>query len=242
MDFRIRIVGMICLFLFYIIQCALIASPLFRETLLDDNEQSYLGFFGVDILLILVTFVYLLLKWMGLALIDRLIVLFDSFLFAFSFAWMVLAAPVANDVAGFFIINFLVATGIFFLDMCEFRQFSHAYQRNRSSSNAVNEEMHMNEMHAGHDGDIENQTTSTALSTGTCSHPKVLESDSYTLLTRDRFYYYLQTQKVRTAEGCRKKRCTGVWPSAAAPTPEKSSTCRTTSISTRKVIKTYFLS
>ena len=166
MDFRIRIVGMICLFLFYIIQCVLIASALFRDTIMDHNEQSYLGFFGVDILLILVTFVYLLLKWMGLALIDRLIVLFDSFLFAFSFAWMVLAAPVANDVAGFFIINFLVATGIFILDMCEFRQFSHAYQRNRSSS-AVNEEMHMNEMHAAHDGDIENQTTSTALSTGT---------------------------------------------------------------------------
>lgn len=169
MDFRIRIFGMICLFLFYVIQCVLIASPLFRGTILDDNEQSYLGFFGVDILLILVTFVYLLLKWMGLALIDRLIVLFDSFLFAFSYAWMVLAAPVANDVAGFFIINFLVATGIFFLDICEFRQFSHAYQRHRANSNAVNEDMHMNEMHAAEDADLENQTTSTALSTGTLS-------------------------------------------------------------------------
>ena len=168
MDFRIRIVGLVGLLIYYIIQCVLILSPHFHDTITDHNDQSWHGLVGVDVLLIVVVFVYLLLKCLGLTIIDRLIVLFDSFIFAFSYAWLVLAAPVAAQVAGFFIINFCVATGILFIDLWEFRQFSHAYQRNRSQSatnNLVNDNEGHNEMHAV-EKDIESQTVSSTVHSG----------------------------------------------------------------------------
>lgn len=164
MDFRIRIFGMGCLFVFYCIQFVLI-SYRFNGQISSDNDQSLEGLIGVDILLIITAFTYLVLKMMGLALIDRLIVLFDSILFALSYAWLVLAAPVASDVAGFFVVNFFVATGIFFVDLWEFRQFSATYQEyhrggRRSTIDLENhEDDGINEMHMNTVVDVENQAT-----------------------------------------------------------------------------------
>ena len=139
MDFRVRVGGMLSVFGFYAVQLVMISYH-HRKELTDHNMQSYKGLVAVDILLLFVVVLYLVCKWLAISAVDKFIVLFDSVLFALSFCWMVLAAPVVDVLVGFFVCNIIIATSTVLLDLYEFRQFSKIYQQlqgNNASSLAT---------------------------------------------------------------------------------------------------------
>jgi len=131
----VRIGGMGSLFVYYAIQFVVISFNL-NNQITEDNPHSFKGLVAIDITLWVVVSIFLICKWLTIQAVDRLIVLFDSVLFALSFSWMVLAAPVADVVVGFFVCNFAITTAIVLLDLWEFRQFSSIYQRMRAGSRA----------------------------------------------------------------------------------------------------------
>lgn len=128
MDVRVRVGGMIGLFVYYTIQFVVVSYAL-NKKILNSNEPSFNGLVGVDIILLVIVALYLLFKFLSIPALDRGIVLIDSVLFALSYSWMVIASPVADIVAGFYVCNFLITVGLVLLDLWEFRQFSKVYQQ-----------------------------------------------------------------------------------------------------------------
>lgn len=133
MDFRLRIAGYIGLFVFYAVQVVVISYDL-NDEVKQDNPQSFQGLVGVNAMLLVVATVFLILKWLAIPIVDRMVVLFDSFIFALSYCWLAVAAPVADVLKGFFVLNITIAMGIVIVDIYEFRQFSSSYQRIRARS------------------------------------------------------------------------------------------------------------
>lgn len=136
MDFRIRIAGYIGLFVFYAVQLVVISYDM-NDEIKGDNPEAYHGLVGVDAMLLVVATIFLVLKWLTIPIVDRLVVLFDSLIFALSYSWLVLAAPLVNVLTGFFVLNITIAMGIIVVDIYDFGQFSSSYSRirDRAKSN-----------------------------------------------------------------------------------------------------------
>jgi serine/threonine protein kinase len=128
MDVRVRVGGLIGLFVYYAIQLVVVQYTLGNK-IADSNVYSFRGLMGIDIILLIAVALFLLCKFLAVPAVDRWFVFLDSILFALTYSWMVVASPVSDIVAGFFVINFLVTVVLVLLDLWEFRQFSSVLQR-----------------------------------------------------------------------------------------------------------------